>query len=424
MNHRIRLATAISNGLIVYDFTVYSFSAAIIGRLFFPSASPLTSLLMSLATFGVGFVMRPLGAMFIGNLADRHGRKVGMTVSISLMALGTMTIALMPPYAAIGVIAPIMIVAARLMQGLATGGEIGTASAVMMEFSDPAHRCYQVSWRAASQGAAAMAGALVGAGCSALLAPEDMQNWGWRLSFLLGLLIVPVGWYLRRQMVESATDRTRRPTLGQVFTLHGRSLWFGILLMAAPTASIYIMVFHMPTWLVNTLHMPATISLLSSGLAGAAIFVGTPLLARVADRQQGRKPIQFTTLLLSCALIYPAFLALTSNVGTMASVTIIVAYAAIALTNAGASTVMMLEAFPRRHRATGMSIIYSFGVTLFGGFSPFIVTWLIGITGNPVAPAWYLLAALGISLFALRRFPSTAGETPAAPSRRPDERHE
>lgn len=404
---RIVVAAAIGNGLIVYDFTVYSFSAVIIGQLFFPSSSPLASLLMSLATFGAGFVMRPLGAMLIGNLADHKGRKAGLTLSIALMTLGTGIIAFTPAYASIGIAAPLLIVFARLMQGLAAGGEIGTASAALLELSSKGRRCYLVSWRAASQGAAALTGALVGALLTAALTPEALRDWGWRIPFMLGLLIGPVGWYIRRHMAIAPLPARPRPTLKRVFAQHPRTLWFGMLLMAAPSASMYLMVFHMPTYLITTLHLSPTLGLLTACVAGTVIFLGNPLLARVADRQRRRKPIQFVTLTASIVLVYPVFLALTHGVGELASLLIIAGYAAVALSNGGASSVMMLEAFPRHQRATGMSMIYSFGVALFGGFSPFIVTWLIGATGNPMVPAWYLLAALSISLFALTRFPDT-----------------
>lgn len=404
---RLIVAAAIGNGLIMYDFTVYSFSAVIIGKLFFPSSTPLVSLLMALATFGAGFFMRPLGAMIIGNLADRKGRKAGLTFSILLMTLGTGIIAFTPSYESISVAATLLIVFARLLQGFAAGGEIGAASAVLMELASKDRRCYLVSWRPASQGAAALAGALITAFSAAVLTGKSMQDWGWRIPFILGMLIGPVGWYLRRQWVETPMKAAYQPTLKSVFSQHPRTLWFGILLMAAPSASMYIMVFHMPTYLVTTLHLSPAISLLSACLAGTVIFFANPALARFADRQPCRKPIQYLTLISSIVLVFPAFLALTHPAGELLSLLIIGGYAAVALSNGGASSVMMLEAFPRHHRAAGMSIIYSFGVTIFGGFSPFIVTWLIGATGNPMVPAWYLLAALCISLFALRRFPDT-----------------
>jgi MFS family permease len=399
------VAIAIGNGLIMYDFTVYSFFAVIIGKQFFPLSSPLVSLLMSFATFGAGFVMRPLGAMIIGNLADHKGRKAGLTFSITLMTLGTGIIVFTPPYATIGVAATLLIVCARFMQGLAAGGEVGAASAVLLEMASKDRRCYLVSWRPASQGAAALAGALVGALTTAALTPATLQDWGWRIPFMLGMLIGPVGWYIRQRMVETPPEKRQRPSLTSVFAQHPRALLFGILLMAAPSSSMYITVFYMPTYLVTTLHMSPTISLLTACLSGAVIFCGNPLVARIADRQQRRKPIQYLTLTGSIVLVYPLFLALTHNAGELASLLIIGGFAAVALTGGGASSTMMLEAFPRHHRAAGMSMIYSFGVTVFGGFSPFIVTWLIAQTGNPMAPAWYLLAALCISLFALSRFP-------------------
>jgi MFS transporter, MHS family, proline/betaine transporter len=405
---RIIIATVIGNGFVAYDFTVYSFSAGIIGRLFFPAGSASASLLISLATFGAGFVMRPLGAMLIGSVADRKGRKAGLALSISLMALGTWLIAFLPPYASIGMAATVLMVCARLTQGLAAGGEIGPASAALMEFAGPGRRCYLASWRGASQGAAAFVAALVGATTTALFSPSSMQAWGWRIPFALGGLIGPLGWYIRRRMVEAPVVLSHRPALRSLFARHPRTLLYGTLAMAAPSVSIYITVFYMPSYLVTALHKSATISLLSACLSGLVIFIATPLLALVADRQQSRKPIQYLTL-ASCLLVtYPAFFFLTRGVGEGTSLLIILGYNALALSNAGASTVMMLEAFPRHHRAAGVSMIYSFGVTIFGGFSPLIVAWLIGLTRNPMIPAWYLLGAVCISLFALRRFPEAS----------------
>jgi len=399
------IAAVIGNGLIFYDFTVYSFSAVIIGKLYFPSSSPLSSLLMALATFGAGFVMRPLGALLIGNLADRKGRKAALTASITLMTLGTGMIAFTPSYASVGATASLLIVLARLLQGLAAGGEIGAASAMLMELANRGRRCYLVSWRAASQGASALGGAMVGALATALFSPATLLAWGWRVPFVLGLSVGVVGWYIRRRMVEVPATARPRARLKEVFMQHPRALWYGILSMAAPSASIYVMVFYMPTYQVTTLHQSPTISLLSACLAGVVIFVGSPTMALIADRQPRLKPIQCLTLATSIALVYPAFLALTHGAGELLSLLIIGGYAAVALTNGGASAVMIMEAFPHHHRATGMSFIYSLGVAVFGGFAPFIVTWLIGVTANPMAPAWYLLTLLCISLFATIRFP-------------------
>ncbi len=404
----IVVATIIGNAFVAYDFTVYSFSALIIGRLFFPSNNPLSSLLLSLGTFGAGFVMRPLGAMFIGHVAGTRGRKTAMTWSITLMTLGTWLIACLPTVASIGVTATWLMVIARLMQGLAAGGEIGPASAVLMESVPHDRRCYLTSWRGASQGAAAFAAALVGAITTALLSPEAMHDWGWRIPFVLGGFIGPVGWYLRRRMPSVTINAPERPRFTTIFRQHARTLCYGTLMMAAPSVGIYITVFYMPSYLVRTLHRPAAISLLIASLSGLVILVVNPLVARVADRQASRKPIQYLMLAICLMLTYPTFLALKTGVSDAAATAIILAYVALALNNAGASTVMMLEAFAPSHRAAALSMMYSFGVTLFGGFSPLIVTWLIAATRNPMMPAWYLVAATCITLFALWRFPAPA----------------
>ncbi|MFS2161319.1 MFS transporter [Pseudomonas sp. Pseusp122] len=404
-------AIVIGNGLVIYDFTVYSFSAVIIGKLFFPADNPLSSLLMSLLTFGIGFTMRPLGAMVIGRLADRKGRKAGLNFSNLLMAAGTALIACMPTFESIGITATLLIVVARLLQGFATGGEIGVASAVLMELAPKDKRCYLVSWRSASQAAAALLGALVGAATTSLLTAEQLMTWGWRIPFVFGLLIAPIGWIIRRNMVEAVQPDISRPSLRALLKRHGSPLLLGILLIATPTASIYLMVLYMPTYLIRSLGMSPTMSLLSSCLASAMLFIAAPLFARVADRYPLRKPTQYVTMLASIALVYPVFLALTQGIGEVLSIVIIAGYSVVAMGNNGVTTVMIMESFPLHSRATGMSMVYSLGVTIFGAFSPFFVTWMISVTHNPMAPAWYLLGAMMISLFALAAFPAAIEES-------------
>lgn len=398
-------AIVIGNGLVIYDFTVYSFSAVIIGKLFFPADSSLSSLLMSLLTFGIGFTMRPLGALVIGHIADSKGRKAGLNMSNLLMASGTALIAFMPTYESIGVTASFLIVIARLLQGFAAGGEIGVASAVLMELAPAGKRCYLVSWRSASQAAAALVGALVGACTTSLLTAEQLMAWGWRIPFILGLLIGPIGWLIRRNMIENVQPVVPRPSFRFLLNQHRSPLLLGILLMASPTASIYLMVLYMPTYLTRNLGMSPTMSLLSSCLASAMLFIAAPLFARIADRGAQRKPTQYVTMLVSIGAVYPVFLALTEGVGEGLSLLIIAVYAVVAMGNNGVTTVMIMESFPLHCRGMGMSLVYSLGVTIFGAFSPFFVTWLISVTHSPMAPAWYLLSAMLISLCALKAFP-------------------
>jgi MHS family proline/betaine transporter-like MFS transporter len=402
---RIVTAIVIGNGFVAYDFTVYSFSAVVIGNLFFPSGNPASSLLLSLATFGAGFVMRPLGAIMIGHIADSRGRKAGLTVSLALMTLGTWLIACLPGYASIGPAATVLMVLARLMQGLAAGGEIGPASASLMEMVAYRHRCFMVSWRGASQGAAAFVAALVGASTTALLSPAAMHDWGWRIPFVLGGLIGPVGWYVRRRMPAGAPLQRERLGTRRMFAAHPRAIVCGLLMMAAPSVGIYLTVFYMPAYLVRTLHRPAAISLLTACLSGLVILVVTPLVARAADRFASRKTLQYAALVASLMATWPAFWALTHGAGDVVALVVITAYVALAINNAGPASVLMMEAFPAHRRAAGLAVIYSLGVVLFGGFSPFLVTWLINRTGDPMMPAWYLIAATLLTLVALKAFP-------------------
>ncbi|OEC35703.1 Predicted arabinose efflux permease, MFS family [Pseudomonas cuatrocienegasensis] len=411
---RVIWAAAIGNGLITYDFTVYSFSAVIIGKLFFPAQDPLASLLLSLLTFGAGFAMRPLGALVIGHLADRKGRKPALLLSIGLMFLGTGVIAFAPTYEAIGASAMLLMVGARLIQGFAAGGEIGVASVVLMELAPRAQRCFIVSWRSSSQVLAALLGAVVGAALTFSLSPEAMLAWGWRLPFILGLLLGPVGWYLRYHLSEQASPAPQRPSLKRVLTQRARTLWLGIALMAAPTSGIYLLVYYMPTYLVRNLGLSPGVSLLSACASSVAIVMTLPLLARLADRQPRRKPTQYVTLLASMLLVFPVFALLVHGVGVVASILLIAGYSALLMGNNAVMTVMMVEAFAVQERATGTSIMYSVGVTLFGGFCPFIVTWLIHATGSLMVPAWYLLGALCISLYALKQFPEDLRQANAA----------
>jgi MHS family proline/betaine transporter-like MFS transporter len=406
---RAVVAAAIGNGLEMYDFTVYSFFAATIGRLFFPSSSPLASLMLSFATFGAGFVMRPLGAVLIGHFADRRGRKAALTLTIGLMTAGTALIAFAPTHASIGLAATVIVVMGRLLQGLSAGGEIGAASALLMESASKQKRCFLVSWQGATQGGAALAGALTGAAITAALSPEAMMSWGWRIPFMIGLLIAPVGLYIRRNLKETHTGGAEHADLKSVFRKYWRVLLLGMLLMTGSTSGMYITVFYMPTYLIQSIHMPPVTAFLAACMAGLAMLVMSPLFGKLADRLPTRKPMIVAAILASLAWCYPNFLLLTTH-ATLVSVVLQIGLSVTIMSiSGGAGAAMMMEAFPREHRATGMSVMYSLGVTVFGGFAPLVVTWLIATTGSPMAPAWYLMSASTISLIALSMFPSHPG---------------
>jgi MFS transporter, MHS family, proline/betaine transporter len=406
------VAISIGNGLEMYDFTVYSFFAAIIGQLFFNVGSPVAALLLSLATFGVGFVMRPLGAVLIGNYADRHGRKAALTLTIALMTLGTALIALTPTYDSIGVAATVILVVGRLLQGLSAGGEIGAASAALMESDNRQRRCYMVSWQLASQGAAALAGALVGFAINSLLEQEQILAWGWRIPFVLGLLIGPVGLYIRRNLDEthSGTDSDTSP-IRTVLKSQWRTILCGMLMIWAGTASMYVEVFYMPTYLINELAYPPTTAFAVAVLAGLTLFLLPPVLGRLCDRLQSRKTLPMIGMALTFALIYPAFALLHDTTDLWQALAIIGVLIALFATCSSSLFVLIMEAFRRQHRASGMSMIYGFGVTLFGGFTPLLVASLIAWSDNRMAPAFYLMLALAVSTLAMWRFPVPDAQT-------------
>ncbi|MDH4842265.1 MFS transporter [Pseudomonas sp. BN505] len=407
-SRRVIIASSLGNGLEIFDFTVYSFFAATIGKLFFPAASAQASLLLSLVTFAGGFLARPLGALLIGRIADRHGRKAALSLTIALMTAGTAFIAFTPSYASIGIWATILLVLGRLLQGISAGGEVGTATTFLMESGRKNNRCFMVSWQCASQGAAALAGALTGLLLTSTLSPDQIESWGWRLPFILGLLIGPVGWYIRRHLDETHEQGGDALPLGQVLRRRSRPLLLGILAMAGSTVTMYLVVYYMPTYLTRTLGYPPQFSFALVGLACALMAVIPPVAARFADRLPRRKPILYATTAATLAAAWPAFWLLGLNSQLMCMIAIVALVLPLSIA-AAPNFALLMEGFDKAERATCLSCVYSVGVTCFGGFSPLIVTWLIGATGNPLTPAFYLIVALLISLFALCLYPEHPG---------------
>jgi MFS family permease len=399
---RLIAACSLGNALEMYDFTVYSFFALLIGKLFFPSDSPYGSLLLAVATFGIGFVMRPLGGVIIGNYADRKGRKAAMTLTIGLMVLGTLCIAFAPSYASAGVFGSLMIVAGRLLQGFSLGGEVGAATSMLIEAGGIKGRGFRVSWQLASQGVSALLGALTGAALYAALPQASLESWGWRLPFLLGLLIAPVGLYIRSQLEETHVAESHESSpIGRLMRNHGGLVLKGILATTAGTATMYLVVFFMPTYMIRVLHMPPSLSLLSGCVTGITLFVVSLVAGRLADRLPNRKPLVIGSLLFSVVAVYPVFWIISHY----PSVPLVLALSALLTASVNIGTtpmfLMLLEMLPAGVRASGISVIYSVGVTVFGGSSQFIVTWLLAKTDNPMSPAFYMMVCGVLSLCAL-----------------------
>jgi MFS transporter, MHS family, proline/betaine transporter len=399
---RLIAACSIGNALEMYDFTVYSFFALLIGRLFFPSDSVYGSLLLAVATFGIGFVMRPLGAFVIGSYADRRGRKAAMTLTIALMVGGTLCIAFAPTYAQAGVFGSLVILAGRLLQGFSLGGEIGAATAMLMESGGTGQRGFRVSWQLGSQGISALLGALTGALLYALLSRSALESWGWRIPFLFGLAIAPVGLYIRSKLDETHEAEPDAPSpLRTLLSEHGTKLLQGIFSVTAGTVSMYLVVFFMPTYMIRVLKMPPSLSLLSGCATGITMLVASLVSGRLADRLARRKPLVMAALVFNIAFAVPAFWLMTR----FPSVPLVLLLSVVmtAATNLGTTPMLLIimEFLPKSVRASGLSVIYSVGVTVFGGSSQFVVTWLLAKTGNPLVPALYLAACGAVTLLAV-----------------------
>lgn len=399
---RLIAACSIGNALEMYDFTVYSFFALLIGRLFFPSDSPFGSLLLAVATFGIGFVMRPLGGLVIGSYADRRGRKAAMTLTIALMVAGTLCISLAPTYAQAGVYGSLVLLAGRLLQGFSLGGEIGAATSMLMESGTVGQRGFRVSWQLGSQGISALIGALTGAVLYATLTPHALESWGWRVPFLGGLAIAPVGLYIRAKLDETHEAAPDAPSpLGTLMREHGGKVLKGILSVTAGTVGMYLVVFFMPTYMIRVLKMPPSLSLLSGCATGVTMLVASLVSGRLADRLARRKPLVMAALVFNLIAVVPAFWLMTR----FPSVPLVLALSVLltASSNLGSTPMLLvlMEMLPAAVRASGLSVIYSVGVTVFGGSSQFIVTWLIAKTGNPLSPALYMVACGFVTLFAV-----------------------
>lgn len=404
-SRKATVACALGNALEMYDFTIYSFFAVVIARNFFPSQSPVASLLMSLTAFGVGFLMRPLGAMAIGRFADRQGRKAALTLTIAMMTAGTALIAFAPSYQQAGLLGTALLVAGRLLQGFSAGGEIGTASVLLMESTVASKRCANVSWQAASQGYAALAGAAIGLLLTTVLSAEQLESYGWRLPFMLGLLIGPVGWYIRRCMPETLEPVTQ--VAAKAFDLRTTALATG--LMASSTIGMYLFIFYMPSYLVTTLNYPPRSALAIACVAGACLAIVTPVAGRYADRYRLRKKLLVWTIALPVAMAWPALLLLSHTTNLYAAMLIVGLLVLPGCLGSGAFFALVMEGFGKPQRALGTSVSYSFGVTLFGGFSPLIAAWLTATLADPLAPAFYLLAGGALSLVCLKLFPENIG---------------
>ena len=404
---RVVAATVAGNALEFYDFVTYAFFAVYIGKTFFPASTPLGSLLLSVAVFGVGFVSRPLGGIVIGAFADRAGRKPAMLLTIGLITVGTLGLALTPSYASIGLAAPIIVVCCRLIQGLALGGEVGPSSAFLIESAPPNQRGLYASWQLASQGVATLVAGTFGIVMISMLTPAELQAWGWRVPFAVGLLLLPVAFYLRRNMPETLhAAPVHAENVGMKGLLRQRRIiTLAVLVVLGGTVSNYVGN-YMTTYAIATLKFPPLIAMGATVMVGIATLAFSLLGGWLCDRY-GRKPVMLWPRIATAVLTVPAFGLLVSHPTQATLLGVTTFLAALTAVSGAASLVAIPELLPRGIRATGLSIAYAVGVALFGGTTQFVVTWLIGATGNPAAPAWYVAGTSIVTAIAMMALPES-----------------
>jgi MHS family proline/betaine transporter-like MFS transporter len=403
MNSKVKIiaATALGNALEYYDVIIYSTFALIIAQEFFPSSDADTSLLIAFATFGVSFFFRPLGGLVLGTLGDRRGRKAALLLTLSLMLLGTFIIAVTPSYAAIGVAASVLVVIGRLVQGFSAGGEFASATAFLAEQSKH-QRGFYSSWQFASQGFSMLMAAVVGFLITTSLSTDQVRHWGWRLAFVFGLLIGPVLLYLRSGFVETEEFRGQireEHPLRQTFGQQKVNIVIALGVVILATVGVYVTL-YMPTYAVRQLHMTPRAGFGATALAGALLCVLTPLSGWLVDRY-GRIAVAlpFAFALAIAPIPLYSWLSQTPSLGAMyATQGLLAIFLAGYL---GTVSALLSDLFPTATRSTGISLGYNLGVMLFGGFAPFIMTWLAVKTTSTAVPGYYLAAGAVGSVLAL-----------------------
>jgi MHS family citrate/tricarballylate:H+ symporter-like MFS transporter len=412
------------NFLEMFDFFLYGFYATAIAQAFFPLDDKFASLMAVFVTFGAGFLMRPLGAIVLGGYIDRVGRRKGLIVTLALMACGTVLIACVPGYAMIGPLAPILVLIGRLLQGFSAGAELGGVSVYLAEIAKPGRKGFYAAWQSASQQVAIMAAAGIGYALHAGLAPQTIDAWGWRIPFLLGCLIVPFVFLIRRTLAETEDylARDEHPDTAAIFRSIRANLATvvaGMLLVAMTTVSFYLIAVYTPTYGQTVLQLSALDSLAVTFCIGLSNFCWLPVMGAVSDRL-GREPLLlfFTSLTLLTAYPALAWLVAGPNFEKMLAVELWLSFLYAGYN--GAMIVALTEIMPANVRTVGFSLAYSLATAIFGGFTQAIANALIKFTGNDASPAFWMsfaaLCSLTATLFLYRgRSRTTTASVPAVP---------
>jgi MFS family permease len=387
------------NFLEMYDFMVFGYYASAIGNAFFPSGNPFVSLMLSLMTFGAGFLMRPLGAIVLGAYTDRHGRRAGLILTLGLMSIGIVSIACMPGYATIGLLAPLLVLIGRLLQGFSAGMELGGVSVYLSEIATPGHKGFYVSWQSASQQVAVIFAALVGVVLSSTLPPQKMMLWGWRVPLVLGCVILPFLFRLRRSLQE--TDefiaRKHRPSTAEILrslSANWAIVLIGTMMVTMTTVSFYMITAYTPTFGSSVLHLASTDTLIVTLCVGASNLFWLPIMGTISDRV-GRRPLLIGCSVLMLITVYPVMLWMVNTPSFSRLLAVELWLSFIFGSYNGAMVVFLTEIMPLTVRTSGFALAYSLATAVFGGFTPAINTYLIHATGNRAVPGlWLSFAAI------------------------------
>jgi MFS family permease len=398
------LAVASGNFIEMYDFVVYGYYATYIAQAFFPLNNQFGSLMLSLMTFGAGYLMRPLGALILGAYMDRHGRRKGLILTLVLMAVGTLSLAATPGYQTIGVIAPLVVMAGRLLQGLSAGVELGGVSVYLSEIATHGNRGFYIAWQSASQQVAVVFTALLGLVLSATFSSAQMNQWGWRIPFVLGCLIIPIVLWLRSSLDETEAFRTGQRTRSSAEVLsvirqNARSILFGMMFAVLTTVTFYLITAYTPTFGKTALHLEARDTFLVTLCVGVSNFVWLPIGGTLADRV-GSRPFMIGMPILCLLTAVPAMTWLVHGPSFSRLLMVELLYSPFYGLYNGAMIPFVIDSMPPKIRTTGFALSYSLATAVFGGFTPAVATFLIHQTGNKAAPSWWLSFAAALSLAA------------------------
>ncbi len=393
------LQVSSGNFLEMYDFFVFAYYASAIGKTFFPAESDFASLMMSLMTFGVGFLMRPLGAIVLGTYIDQHGRRAGLLLTLALMSVGTLSIAFTPGYATIGAVAPIIVVLGRLLQGFSAGAELGGVSVYLSEMATPQHKGFYVSWQSGSQQVAVVFVGVVGVILSHYLAQGQLDSWGWRVPFVIGCLIIPLIFAIRKSLSETEEFKSRqhRPGGGEILRTilaNWRIVLAGMMLVIMTTVSFYFITAYTPTFGREVLKLDNIGNLIVTICVGVTNLLWVVASGALSDRI-GRRRILVAATALGIVTFYPALAWLTGSPSFWTLLAVELWFSFVYGTYNGAAVVYLTEIMPPQVRTVGFSIAYSLATAIFGGFTPAICTYLIHASGNRAMPGlWLSFAAV------------------------------